>query len=54
MNTKQVTWAKDHDWFAFCLRSHPGCVFVKDYDADGCQYFRDFEDFQALREWAGY
>lgn len=49
MNTRQINWARQHDWF---LNEENGEVFVRDdMTIDG---ILSFESIHALILWAGY
>lgn len=54
MGIMQVIWAKQHDWYIGHDSHAPGkyAVIVRDdMDADNTLIFDNFQD---LREWAGY
>ena len=51
MTTKQINWARKHDWFIFATSSG-SAVFVRDdMETAGEKVFTDFNE---LYEWAGY
>lgn len=54
MNNKQIKWASQHDWF---IKANSVGVLVKDFViVDGAYEERviQMDDFQELKEWAGY
>jgi hypothetical protein len=57
MTTKQISWAKTHDWFLAVLADGEGVMVLDRWvDRDG-NYFVDtkaFTDYYRLRNWAGY
>jgi hypothetical protein len=57
LNTKQIAWAAQHDWFI--SDNADGTITVKDAytNADGkhCETTGTWDgDFASLRTWAGY
>ena len=57
MTTKQINWAKTHDWF-LDVTPDGESVLVLDVsvDREGVvhQSTRAFSDYRRLRDWAGY
>lgn len=57
MTSKQITWAAQHDWFCGA-NDDTGTVWVREItrqpDGTITESIVRFDDFQALREWAGY
>jgi hypothetical protein len=51
MNNSQADWAAQHDWFVRYTEDHDGDFWVT-VKEDGKEL--DFDNFQELRDWAGY
>ena len=58
LTKRQIQWASEHDWF---LGTKDGLVLVLDQQTEMCngiltlcQNQKTFNNFQALRDWAGY
>jgi hypothetical protein len=63
LTAQQVAWAKSHDWFSWSTEWYPDCHVVtvlesgtKLVDGMSVPYseLRQFANFKALRDWAGY
>lgn len=53
MTYEQREWAAQHDWFSWWFRWGEGYAVVVRNDVDGDKT-ETFDNYQALREWAGY
>lgn len=51
MTRQEQQWAMQHDWWE--LNTVDG-VFVKDYNEEGKQISKHFNNIHDLRVWAGY
>jgi hypothetical protein len=64
LTAQQVAWAKSHDWFSWSTEWYPDCHVVTVLEsgtqrqADGSvtpySTIKQFANFKALRDWAGY
>ena len=57
MTTKQIAWAKTHDWFIGVAADGVSVhVLDRSVDRDGKVWneTKTFADYRRLRDWAGY
>lgn len=60
MNTKEVEWARAHDWYKGhrMNNDYEYSVIVKDYitqrDGTAKMHLLEFKQFDLLKQWAGY
>lgn len=54
MTLEQAMWARGHSWFILSVPNAKGEWKVTVRDNECFMRCRDFYDYQALREWAGY
>jgi hypothetical protein len=50
MTRQQILWASRHDWYICLDPAQERAIIVRKDDETG----RVFDDYQALRLWAGY
>ncbi len=54
MTRQQINWAKKHDWFLRFGPLHNGGFYVVARDDMNATKTVIFDNFKALKEWAGY
>lgn len=59
MNTHQIEWAKQHDWFRAYFSGPDGlhvvvADIVRQQDGEVIEQEIQFGNFRKLQEWAGY